>query len=73
MLLTLLAYGRLWGNAFVNFDDLDVITQNPGVICGLGGSGMRWGCPGSDALCHLRALYLSEPNQWDAFWRDHPH
>lgn len=36
------------------------------------GSGMRWGSPGSDALCHLRALYLSEPDQWDAFWRDHP-
>jgi hypothetical protein len=36
------------------------------------GSGMRWGSPGSDALCHLRALYLSEPNQWEAFWRDHP-
>lgn len=36
------------------------------------GSGMRWGSPGSDALCHLRALYLSEPTQWEAFWRDHP-
>jgi len=36
------------------------------------GSGMRWGCPGSDALCHLRALYLSEPNQWESFWREHP-
>ena len=35
------------------------------------GSGMRWGSPGSDALCHLRALYLSEPNQWESFWRDH--
>jgi hypothetical protein len=36
------------------------------------GSGMRWGSPGSDALCHLRALYLSEPNQWESFWREHP-
>jgi hypothetical protein len=36
------------------------------------GSGMRWGAPGTDALCHLRALYLSEPTQWEAFWRDHP-
>lgn len=34
------------------------------------GSGMRWGSPGSDAVCHLRALYLSEPNQWESFWRD---
>jgi hypothetical protein len=30
-------------------------------------SGMRWGCDGADALCHLRALYESEPGQWDAF------
>lgn len=35
-------------------------------------SGMRWGEDGADAVCHLRALYLSEPNQWDAFWQDHP-
>lgn len=35
-------------------------------------SGMRWGSPGSDALCHLRALYLSEPTQWESFWREHP-
>jgi hypothetical protein len=38
----------------------------------LKGSGMRWGADGSDALCHLRALYLSEPGQWEAFWQDHP-
>lgn len=38
----------------------------------LKGSGMRWGSDGSDAVCHLRALYLSEPGQWEAFWRDHP-
>ena len=31
-------------------------------------SGMRWGDDGADALCHLRALYLSEPDQWDSFW-----
>lgn len=35
-------------------------------------SGMRWGSDGADAVCHLRALFLSEPSQWDAFWRDHP-
>lgn len=35
-------------------------------------SGMRWGSDGADAVCHLRALWLSEPNQWDSFWRDHP-
>lgn len=38
----------------------------------LKGSGMRWGLAGSDAVCHLRALYLSEPSQWEAFWRDYP-
>lgn len=38
----------------------------------LKGSGMRWGTDGSDAVCHLRALYLSEPGQWAAFWRDYP-
>ena len=31
-------------------------------------SGMRWGDDGADALCHLRALYLSETDQWDLFW-----
>jgi hypothetical protein len=31
-------------------------------------AGMRWGEDGSQALCHLRALYRSEKGQWDAFW-----
>jgi hypothetical protein len=30
--------------------------------------GMRWCESGSDAVCHLRALYRSDPEQWDAFW-----
>jgi hypothetical protein len=30
--------------------------------------GMRWGEQGSDHVCHLRALYRSDPDQWDAFW-----
>jgi hypothetical protein len=38
----------------------------------LKGSGMRWGEDGSDAVCHLRALYLSEPGQWEALWKDYP-
>lgn len=37
----------------------------------LDGGGMRWGDDGADALCHLRALFLSEPDQWDHFWREH--
>lgn len=35
-------------------------------------SGMRWGEPGSDALCHLRALYLSQPGGWEKFWKNYP-
>lgn len=35
----------------------------------LKGPGMRWGSPGADAICHLRALFLSEPTQWDTFWQ----
>lgn len=38
----------------------------------LAGSGMRWGSPGSNAVCHLRALFLSQRNQWEAFWKDYP-
>jgi hypothetical protein len=32
--------------------------------------GMRWGQEGSDAVAHLRALYRSDPDQWDGFWRN---
>jgi len=35
----------------------------------LKGGGMRWGQSGSDNVCHLRALYLSEPSCWDTFWQ----
>lgn len=35
----------------------------------LAGSGMRWGSAGSNAVCHLRALSLSERNQWESFWQ----
>ena len=35
----------------------------------LKGGGMRWGKPGSDAVCALRALFLSEPSQWSALWQ----
>lgn len=38
----------------------------------LKGGGMRWGSDGANAVCHLRALYLSEHSQWEAFWHDHP-
>jgi len=32
------------------------------------GSGMRWGVDGADSVSHLRALFQSEPSQWEAFW-----
>jgi hypothetical protein len=32
------------------------------------GAGMRWSHEGADAVCHLRALLLSEKGQWGAFW-----
>jgi hypothetical protein len=38
----------------------------------LKGGGMRWGEDGADAVCHLRALYLSEPCCWDSFWNSSP-
>ena len=31
-------------------------------------AGMRWGEGGTDEVCHLRALFKSEPTQWAAFW-----
>lgn len=30
--------------------------------------GMRWCEAGSDAVAHLRALYRSDPDQWESFW-----
>jgi hypothetical protein len=32
------------------------------------GSGMRWDHGGADAVCRPRAMLLSEPGKWDAFW-----
>jgi hypothetical protein len=34
----------------------------------LKGTGMRWGPDGSDAMSHLRALFVGEPGQWGAYW-----
>lgn len=31
-------------------------------------SGMRWGEMGTDNMCHTRANYRSEPQQWELFW-----
>jgi hypothetical protein len=32
-------------------------------------AGMRWREYGTDSMCHLRALFKSEPGQWQAFWQ----
>lgn len=32
-------------------------------------AGMRWREPGTDNVCHLRALYKSERSQWHLFWQ----
>lgn len=41
------------------------------VICQrLCNGGMRWGVEGADSVSHLRALFQSEPNQWEAFWSE---
>jgi hypothetical protein len=32
-------------------------------------AGMRWREYGTDSMCHLRALFKSEPSQWQAFWQ----
>jgi hypothetical protein len=31
-------------------------------------AGMRWGEDGTDEMCHLRAIFRSEPTQWNLFW-----
>ena len=30
--------------------------------------GMRWGEDGADEMCHLRALFSSGEDQWEAYW-----
>jgi hypothetical protein len=32
-------------------------------------AGMRWREYGTDSMCQLRALFKSEPGQWQAFWQ----
>jgi hypothetical protein len=36
------------------------------------GGGMRWGEEGADGMCHLRALFASGEEQWDAYWHPDP-
>jgi len=63
---TYLANGWQIGSGPVEAACKNVVGQR------LKGSGMRWSETGADAVCHLRALYCSEPDQWEAFWLAHP-
>jgi hypothetical protein len=56
------AKGWLIGSGPVEAACKQVVNQR------LKGTGMRWGEPGADAVCHLRALFRSEKGQWDAYW-----
>lgn len=57
-----LANGWLIGSGHVEAACKTVVGQR------LKGAGMRWSAAGADAVCHLRALFKSEPSQWEAFW-----
>ena len=58
-----LAKGWLIGSGAVESACKTVVAQR------LKLAGMRWREPGTDAVCHLRALYKSERSQWEHFWR----
>jgi len=57
------AHGWLIGSGAVESGCKTVVGQR------LKLAGMRWGEDGTDEMCHLRALFKSEANQWEAFWR----
>lgn len=58
-----LAKGWLIGSGAVESACKTVVAQR------LKLAGMRWREPGTDAVCHLRALYKSERSQWELFWQ----
>jgi hypothetical protein len=60
---TYLSHGWLIGSGSVESACKTVVNQR------LKLAGMRWGEDGTDAVCHLRALFRSEAGQWDAFWQ----
>jgi hypothetical protein len=60
---TYLANGWLIGSGSVESACKTVVAQR------LKLAGMRWGEEGTDEMCHLRALFKSEPGQWEAFWQ----
>jgi len=58
-----LANGWMIGSGAVESACKTVVAQR------LKQAGMRWREYGTDSMCHLRALFRSEPDQWRAFWR----
>jgi hypothetical protein len=60
---TYLAKGWLIGSGSVESACKTVVAQR------LKLAGMRWREKGTDAVCHLRALYKSERSQWQLFWQ----
>jgi hypothetical protein len=59
------SHGWQIGSGAVESTCKRVVTQR------LKGAGMRWSVRGSNTMCHLQALLLSESNQWNYFWADH--
>jgi protein O-mannosyl-transferase len=66
LLLTAAAYGPVWGNGFVDFDDEPYITQNPGVLGGWSGPGLSWAWTNNEAPYRMPVTWLSL--QSDAHW-----
>lgn len=58
-----LANGWLIGSGAVESACKTVVGQR------LKQAGMRWREYGTDSICHLRAVFKSEPDQWQAFWQ----
>jgi hypothetical protein len=59
---TYLANGWQIGSGIVESACKTIVTRR------LKLSGMRWREPGTNALCHLRALYLSSHFHWENYW-----
>lgn len=60
---TYLAKGWMIGSGAVESACKTVVGQR------LKQAGMRWREYGTDSMCQLRALFKSEPSQWQAFWQ----
>lgn len=57
-----LAHGWQIGSGPVESGCKRLVTQR------LKGAGMRWKERGTNAVCHLRALLLCHPDQWNSYW-----